>query len=107
MKRVLTLLLTIMLTSLLAFSSTMAASHESRDISITWVIHNYLYVLYGRILEIGDRLDVEYVSDVELLDGGDADDLAGGKTHGAGSEESALDGVALPKGSDEIMMVTN
>ena len=107
MKRVLTLLLTIMLTSLLAFSSATAASRESEGSSITWVIHNYLYALYGRILEIGDRLDVDYVNEAELLDGGDADDLAGGKTHGAGSESSALDGIALPEGSDNINKVTN
>jgi hypothetical protein len=108
MKRVVKLLLTIMLISLLASSSTMAisSSQRSEGISIVWIIHNYIYALYGHLFDSEERLPIESIDDNDLIVRGDADDLAGGKIGRIGSETSDPS-VITAEGSSSIITVTD
>jgi hypothetical protein len=107
MKRVVTLLLTVMLISLLASSSTMATStsNRSRGVTIIEIVHYYIHAFYGHIFDTEERLPIDSIDDNDLVVRGDADDLAGGKIGRLGNETSDPTAVSL-KGSSTMVTVT-
>ncbi len=106
MKRVVSLLLTIMLMSLLASSTAMAASSSirSRGVTIIEIVQHYIHALYGHVFDSEERLPIDSIDNNDLVVGGDADDLAGGKIGRLGNETSDPTAVSLD-GSRSLVTV--
>jgi hypothetical protein len=108
MKKVVTLLTAIMLISLLASSSVMAtsSSNRSRGVTIVQIIHYYIHAFYGHMIVSEERLPFDSVDDNDLVVGGDADDLAGGKIGRIGSEVRDPSAITL-EGSSNLVTITD
>lgn len=107
MKKLVALLTTIVLISLLASSSVMAtsSSNRSRGVTIVQIIHHYIYAFYGHVFDSEEHLPIVFVDDNDLVIGGDADDLAGGKIDRIGNEIRDPNAISL-EGLDNLVPIT-
>jgi len=97
-----------MLISLLASSSVTAtsSSNRSRGVTILQIIHYYIYAYYGHIFDSEERLPIDSVDDNDLVVGGDADDLAGGKVDRIGNAVRDPSAITL-EGSSNLVTITD
>lgn len=108
MRKIASLLITIMLISLLASSSAMAtsSSNRSRGVTIVQIIHYYIHTFYGHLFDSEERLPIESIDDADMIVGGDADDLAGGKIDRLGNESRDPNSIS-PEGCSNLVTKTD
>ena len=108
MRKTASLLIAILLISLLASSSVTATStsNRSRGVTIVQVIHFYIHSFYGHLFDIEEREPIVSIDDTNVIVGGDADHLGGGKIDQIGSGTSDTNTVLLG-GSSNLVKTTD
>ena len=97
-----------MLISLLVSSSAMASSssNRSKGVTIVQIVHYYMYAIYGQLFDSEERLPIVSIDDNDLVVGGDADDLAGGKIDRIGSGTRDASTIS-PEGCDNLVAASD
>lgn len=83
-----------------------SSSNRSRGVTIVQIIHNYIHAFYGHLFDLEERLPIDSVDGNDLVVGGDADDLAGGKIDRIGSETRDPNTIS-PEGFSNLVTLTD